>query len=83
MRIRVVGRAGIKGAFSHLRDELFTQLSKFLTIYYLYVFMNSTALIIIYLLQHNEQFRVDWYSYKNGQRYSDDEYIKKLGIAIY
>ena len=79
----VVGRAGIKGAFSRLGDELFTQPSKFFTIYYLYVFMNSTTLIIIYVLQHDKQFCIDWYSYKNGRRYSDEEYIKKLGIAIY
>ena len=45
--------------------------------------MNSTALIIIYLLQHNEQFHINWYSYHNGQQYSDEEYVKKLGIAIY
>ena len=45
--------------------------------------MNPTALIIIYLLQYNEQFRIDWYSYKNGKQYSYDEYIKKLGIVIY
>ena len=38
--------------------------------------MNSTALLIIYLLQHNEQFHVNWYSYKNGKRYSDEEYIR-------
>ena len=38
--------------------------------------MNSTALIIIHLLQHNEQFCVNWYLYKNGKRYSVEEYIK-------
>ena len=38
--------------------------------------MNSTALIIIYLLQHNEQFCVNWYAYKSGKRHSDEEYIK-------
>ena len=45
--------------------------------------MNSTALIIIYLLQHNEQFCVNWYSYKNDNRYSDLGYIRKIGPLLY
>ena len=45
--------------------------------------MNSTTLIIICLLQHSEQFCVNWYSYKNGKRHSDEEYIRNLGLALY
>ena len=45
--------------------------------------MNPTPLIIIHLLQHNEQFRINWYSYKNDNRYSDLEYIRKLGPLLY
>ena len=78
-----MGRAGIKGALSRLRDELFTQPSKFFTIYYLYVFMNSTALIIIYLLQHSEQFRVNWYSYKKGDRHNDVVFRRKVELLLY
>ena len=43
--------------------------------------MNPTALIIIHLLQHDEQFRVNWYSYKNGKRYFDKEYIRIIAPA--
>jgi len=40
--------------------------------------MNSTKWIIIYLLQHNDQFRVNWYAYKQGRRYSEEEYVSNI-----
>ena len=45
--------------------------------------MNSTALIIIYLLQHSEQFRVNWYSYKKGDRHNDVVFRRKVELLIY